>query len=324
MSFAFRALVICIASLFAVQFAHAQAWPSRQIRVIVPFAPGGSSDITARLAAEYMRRALGQPVIVENRTGAGGMIAMDFAAKSAPDGYTFIVTPAGPHVIAPLLRKTAYDSLRDFANVSNINSNPQVLLVHPDVKAKSVGELIALAKAQPGKLNFSSAGTGSLVDLSAQVFNYQAGVQIVAVPYKGGAPAVAAAVAGEVHATFANPSDAIPQVNAGRLRPLGVTSTSPFASMPDVPTIARSGLPDFSVETWNGLLAPAGTPPEIVARVSRLMQDMAKDPAIRQRQAELGMTAIGDTPEQFRAFTENQVRFWTKFIRDAGIPTERQ
>jgi tripartite-type tricarboxylate transporter receptor subunit TctC len=315
----FRALLVSVLSLAAIQVAHAQSWPNRPIRIVAPFAPGGSTDITARLLAQRMQQALGQPVIVENRTGAGGQIAMDFVAKSAPDGYTFIVTAAGPHVIAPLLQKTAYDPLRDFVNVSNVNSNPQVLVGHPDLPAKNVRELIALAKAQPGKLNFSSAGAGSLIDLSALLFNHQAGVQIAVVPYKGGAPAVAAAVAGEVQATFANPSDAIPQVKAGKLRPLGVTSSTAFAPMPGVPTLAQGGLPEFSVETWNGVLAPVGTPQEIVTRASRVVQDMAKDPEIRERLSGMGMTAIGDTPEQFRAFTESQIRFWTKFVRDAGL-----
>ncbi len=315
----FRALLVLALSVFAIHGAQAQSWPSRPVRIVAPFAPGGSTDITARLLAPRMQQALGQPVIVENRTGAGGQIAMDFVAKSAPDGYTFIVTAAGPHVIAPLLQKTAYDPLKDFVNVSNVNSNPQVLVVHPDVPVNNVRELIALAKKSPGKLNFSSAGAGSLIDLSALLFNHQAGTQVAVVPYKGGAPAVAAAVAGEVQATFANPSDALPQVKAGKLRPIGVTSASAFAPMPDVPTLKEGGLPEFSVETWNGVLAPAGTPPEIVTRVARVVQDMAKDAEIRQRLGSMGMTPIGDTPEQFRAFTESQVRFWTKFVREAGL-----
>jgi tripartite-type tricarboxylate transporter receptor subunit TctC len=305
-------------SLTSPLFAQ-QQWPARPVKLLVPFSPGGSADLIGRLIAQRLQEALGQPVIVENRAGAGGAIATEAAAKAAPDGYTLLLAVAGPHITAPLLQKLPYDPLRDFAPVSNVVSNPQMLMVNPGVAANNVRELIALARAQPGTLNFSTAGPGSLIEMSAIMFNVMAGVQTTLVPYKGGAPAVAAVLSGEVQATFANPSDAISLMQAGKVRALAVTSGKTFAPMPEVPTIAASGLPEFVLETWFGLVAPAGTPPEIVNRLSRIVQDAAKDPVMRQRMNDAGMTPIGDTPEQFRIFLQAQVSFWSKFVRDAGI-----
>jgi tripartite-type tricarboxylate transporter receptor subunit TctC len=239
-------------------------------------------------------------------------------ARAAPDGYTLLLAVAGPQIIAPLLQKTGYHPIRDFVPVSNINSNPQVLLVHPSVQVASVRELISLARARPGKLNISTAGQGSLIELSALMFNHLARVEMAIVPYKGGAVATAAAMSGEVEATFANPSDAIPQVKAGKLRALGVTSAASFAPMPEVPTM-NDAVPGLVVETWNGILAPAGTPAEIVNRLSGIVQDLARDPAMRQRMLDMGSSPIGDTPEQFRAFLEQQHGFWGRFVRDSGL-----
>ena len=315
-----RVLLVAVLSLsFALPALAQQGWPSRPVKLIVPFAAGGSSDLTARLIAQRLREALGQPVLVENRAGAGGTLATEFVAKATPDGYTLLVAVAGPYITAPLLQKTSYDPLRDFAPISNVNGNPQVLLVNPSVAAKDVRELIALAKAQPGKLNVSTAGSGSLPELSEIMLNHMAGVQTTLVPYTGGAPSVAAVLSGEAHVTFANPPDAIPQMKAGKLRALAVTGARTFAPMPEVPTIAESGLPEFVVETWNGLVAPTDTPPEIISRLSRIVQDAAKDPLMRQRMADAGMAPIGDTPEQFRTFLQAQVNFWSKFMRDSGI-----
>lgn len=324
MSIRLRALIVAVLSLSFALPALAQSWPARPVRILVPFAPGGSSDLTARLVAQRMQDALGQPVIVENRTGAGGMIATDAVAKAPPNGYTLLIAITGPYITAPLLQKTPYDTLRDFVAISNINSNPQVLLVHPSVKASSVRDLIALAKAQPGKLNVATSGPGSLTEVSAIMFNYMANIQTALVPYRGGTLAAAAVLSGEAHATFAQPPDAIPQVKAGKVRALAVTSAKTFPQLPTVPTVAESGLPGFVVETINGLVAPAGTPPEIVNRISGIIQQMANDPAMRERMAGAGMTAIGDTPEQFRAFLEAQVEFWAKFIGESGIKAAAQ
>ncbi len=312
------AVSIALATLFMQADAIAQGWPSRPVRILVPFQAGGSSDLSGRLVAQRMQEVLGQPVVVENRVGAGGTIATEAVARAAPDGYTLLLAVGGPVLIAPLLQKTGYHPIRDFVPISNVNSNPQVLLVNPSVQAASVRELIALARARPGKLNISTAGQGSLIELSALMFNQLAKIELAIVPYKGGAIATAAVLSAEVEATFANPSDAIPQVRAGKLRALGVTSAAAFAPMPEVPLMADV-VPGFVVETWNGILAPVGTPSDIVHRISVIVQDMARDPGLRQRMADMGTTPIGDTPEQYRAFLEQQYAFWGRFVRDSGI-----
>lgn len=301
---------------------QAQSWPSRPIKIVVPFAPGGSTDLTARMIAPRMQELLGQPVVVENRAGAGGAIATEFVARASADGYTVLLAVAGPFVIAPLLQKMPYDPLRDFVTVAGVNGNPQVLLAHPAVAAKNIRELITIAKAQPSALNFGTAGPGSLIELSGLVFNHMAGTRITNVPYKGGTPAVAAALSGEVQLTFANTSDALVQIKAGKLRPIAVTSAQRFAQLPDVPTLAESGLPEFDVVTWNGLVVPVGTPTDVVSRLARATQDTIKDAQIRQRLGELGTTPSQDGPVELQRFIQSQFNFWQKFIRDSGLKTE--
>ncbi|MBS0337885.1 MAG: tripartite tricarboxylate transporter substrate binding protein [Proteobacteria bacterium] len=314
------AALLLLFSVFSAA-AHAQAWPTRPLKIIVPFAPGGSTDLTARLLAPRMQEALGQPVVVENKAGAGGAIATDFVAKSAPDGNTMLIAVAGPFVIAPLIAKAPYDPLKDFAFVAGLNGNPQVLLANPAMPAKTIRELIALAKAQPRALNFGTAGPGSLIELSGLVFNHMAGTSITTVPYKGGAPAVAAAIGGEVQLTFANTSDALPQVKSGKLRAMAVTSAARFPQLPDVPSIAESGLPDFNVVTWNAMVTPAGTPPEVVNRLARVIQDTLKDPAVRQRMSDFGTTTSTEGPAELGAFVQAQYAFWQKFIKESGLKT---
>ncbi|MBI2960489.1 MAG: tripartite tricarboxylate transporter substrate binding protein [Betaproteobacteria bacterium] len=319
MTIRLRALLVAVLSLSLALPALAQGWPSRPIRILVPFAPGGSSDLAARLIGQRLQEALGQPAIVENRPGAGGILATDAVAKAAPNGYTVLLAVAGPYITAPLLQNTPYDPLRDFAPISTLNGNPQVLVVHPSVPVSNARELITMAKAQPGKLNFSTSGPGALTEVSAIIFNHMAGVQMTLVPYKGGTSAVTALLAGEAQVHFTNPSEAIPQTRAGKLRAIAVTGAKRFAPMPTVPTLAESGLPGFVVETWNGLVAPAGTPPEIVNRLSSIIQELTRDPAVRQRMADTGMSAMGESPEEFRAFIQAQLTLWSKFFRDYGI-----
>ena len=303
--------------------AQAQSWPSRPVRIVVPFAPGGSSDLAARLVAQRLQESLPQPVLVENRPGGGGILATDAVAKSAPNGYTLLIAVAGPFITGPLLQKTPYDPLRDFAPISNINGNPQVLVVNPGVPATNVRELIAFAKANPGKLNFSTSGPGSLTEVSAVIFNHMADVQTTLVSYRGGTSAVTSLLAGEAHAHFTNPSEAIPQTRAGKVRALAVTGAKPFPPMPGVPTVAESGLPGFVVETWNGLVAPAGTPREVVLRLAGVVQELVRDPAVSQRLADTGMTPIGDTPEEYQSFLKDQLALWTKFFEESGITGRR-
>ncbi len=319
MTIRLRALLVAVLSFSLIVPALGQSWPTRPIRILVPFAPGGSADLAARLIAQRLQEVLGQPTVVESRPGAGGIVATDAVAKAAPNGYTLLLAVAGPYISAPLLQNTPYDPLRDFAPISTLNGNPQVLLVHPSVSVANVRELIALAKAQPGKLNFSTSGPGALTEVSAIIFNRMAGVEITLIAYKGGTNAIAALLSGETQVYFSNPSEAIPQTRAGRVRALAVTGAKAFPPIPTVPTMVESGLPGFVVETWYGLVAPAGTPREIVNRLSSIIQELTSDPEVRQRMADTGMSAMGESPEEFRAFIQAQLNLWSKFFRDYGI-----
>ena len=310
------ALVLLVPGL-----ALAQAWPSKPLRMVVPFAPGGVTDNSARLVAGRMQEALGQPVVVENRTGAGGVIATDFVAKSAPDGYTILMGSAAPQTLTQFLQKTGYDGVKDFAPISLVNTFPIVLMVHPSVPAQNVKELIALAKAQPGKLNF--AGAGGLTQFAGEIFKYMAGIDMTYIPYKGGAPAAAAAAAGDAPVTFANYSDALTHMKSGRLRALGMTSAKRFPQSPEVPTIAEAAIPGYQVESWNGLLAPAGTPADVVERMAAAVQQGLKDPATHKRMEEMGTEPVGDSPAHFRTFLQAEVKKWGDFVRQSGIKVEQ-
>ncbi|HVL34192.1 MAG TPA: tripartite tricarboxylate transporter substrate binding protein [Burkholderiales bacterium] len=314
-----RALIVLVSLLPAL--AWAQAWPGKPVRMVVPFAPGGVTDNTARLVAVKIQEAVGQPVLVENRPGAGGIVATEHVARSAPDGYTILMASAAPQTLLQFLQKTGYDGLRDFAPVTLVNTFPIVLMVHPSVPAHSVKELIALARAQPGKLNF--AGAGGLTQFAGEIFKYMAGIDMVYIPYKGGAPAAAAAAAGDVQVTFANYSDALVHMKSGRLRPLGMTSARRFPQSPEVPTIAEAALPGYQVDSWNGLLYPAGTPAEIVNRVAAAVQQGFKDPELRRRMEEMGTTPVGDAPAEFRAFVQAETEKWGRFVKQSGIKVEQ-
>jgi len=313
-------LVLLFAMLPGGAFAQ-PAWPSKPVRIVVPYPPGGITDTVTRLSAPKLQEALGQPVVVENKVGNGGALATEYVAKSAPDGYTLLMGSAAPQTLNQFIQKLGYDGLKDFAPVTLINTNPLVLMVHPAVPAQNVKELIALAKAQPGKLNF--AGAGGLTQFSGEIFKYMAGVDIVYVPYKGGAPATTATVAGDAQITFANYSDALAQIRGGKLRALGITSSRRFPQSPEVPTIAEAGIPGYAVDSWNGLFAPAGTPPEIVNRVSAAIQQGFRDPALRKRMEDIGATPVGDTPEQFRALVQSEQQKWGNFVRQTGIKVEQ-
>jgi tripartite-type tricarboxylate transporter receptor subunit TctC len=317
-------LSVFVAGAAFSQAAGAQSdWPKQPIRIIAPFAPGGNTDVVARVIAQRLQQELGQSVIVENKTGAGGVIAADYVAKSAPDGYTLFMTSTGPQTISPsLMAKIPYDPIKDFAPISNVQSNALVLLVNPSLPVKNVKELIALAKREPGKLNFGSAGIGGTTHLSAEMFKSMAGIDLVHVPFRGGAPATTAAMTGEVQITFANLSDALPQMKTGKLRALGVTSAKRQPQAPEVPTIAEAGLPGYECIVWNGLLAPAGTPAPIVKRVSAAVQKIAREQAFKAKMTEIGSVPIGDTPEQFSAFIGKELTRWTKIVKDSGAKAE--
>ncbi len=317
---ALKTLITVLATVMGMPLS-AQSWPTKPVRIVVPYAPGGVTDSVTRITAPKLQEALGQPVLIENKLGAGGALATDYVAKSAADGYTLLMGSAAPQTLLQYVQKTGYDGVKDFAPVTLINTNPLVLMVNPDLPVKSVRELIAMAKAQPGKLNF--AGAGGLTQFSGEIFKFMAGIDIVYVPYKGGAPATAAAVAGDVQITFANYSDALAQMRAGRLRALALTTPRRFPQSPEVPTIAESGVANYAVDSWNGLFAPAATPADIVNKVANAVREAFRDAAVRKRMDDIGAAPGGDTPDQFRAFVQAENQKWSQFVKQTGIRIEQ-
>lgn len=305
------------AALSALPAAAQSAWPTKAIRLIVPFAPGGIADLGARIIQPILQDSLGQPIVIENKPGASGSLATEFVARSAPDGYTLLLALAAPQTLNQFIYKVNYDGLKDFAPITLVNTNPMVLMAHPSLPVNNVQQLIALAKAQPGKLNF--AGAGGFTQFSGEIFKQMAGVDMVHVPYRGGAPAVAAAVAGDVQLTFANYSDALTWMKSGRLKPIALTSAKRFPQSPEIPTIAESGIPGYEVMGWSGLLAPAGTPPEIVNRIAGVLRTAFAQPAMKKRWEDIGAEPGGNTPEEFRAMIQADMNKWSDFVKRTGI-----
>lgn len=297
----------------------AQSWPNRTVRLIVPAAAGGPTDLVARVLADKLGSTLGQTFIVDNRAGAGHIIGTEAMARAAPDGYVFgLVTT--PHVINPALqKKMPYDTQKDLEPVSWLTSLPLVLVVSPSSPAKSVHELVELARAKPGQLNFASAGTATGPHLAGELFKSRAGINIVHVPYKGGPQATTAVLTGEAMLYFDTPSGTLPHIKSGKLRALAVTTLTRSSAAPDVPTMAEAGFPGFEVNIWNGLVAPAGVPKDILARMhSELVKALAQ-PDVKARFAAVGFDVVGSTPEQFGAFIDRELVKWRKVVQDAGI-----
>jgi tripartite-type tricarboxylate transporter receptor subunit TctC len=295
-----------------------ERWPSRPIKLIVPFAAGGNTDAVARITANHMQKALGVNVVIENRGGAGGIVGTDTAAKSAPDGYTFCVCSIGSITIAPATEQLPYKPLEDIAPISLLNTNPLILLVNPAVKANSVQELIALAKANPTGLNYSSSGIGGLMYFSAELFKSKTGAQITHVPYRGGAPATTAVLAGEVQLVFTNMSDAVGQLEGGKVRALAVTTTKRSPSAPDVPTLAEQGIAGYHTESWNALFAPKGTPQPVIERMAQLAAEMAKDPTVQRQMANFGSSAVANTPDEFAKMLREETALWADLVKQIG------
>ena len=301
--------------------AQADNYPSRPLRVIVPVAPGGGADFAARLLAQKLNEAWDQPVVVDNRPGGAGNFGVALAAKSAPDGYT-IVLPITSFPINPSLYKNLpFDTVKDFAPVVRVGSGALLLVVHPSVAA-SVEQLIAVAKAKPGSLNYANSGNGTTAHLAGELFKRIAGVDIVGIPYKGGGPSIIDLVAGQGQMYFATIPAAIGQVKAGRLRALGVTSPQRVPELPQIPTIAESGLPGFEVIWWIGFFAPAGTPRPIVEKLNAESVRILQQPDTRERLANHGMMPGGGTPEELGAFLKSEIAKWAKVVREAKIQTE--
>lgn len=303
--------------------AAAQDFPAKPIRLIVPFPAGGPNDIIARVVGQKMSELIKQPVIVDNRGGQGGVLGTDAVAKAAPDGYTIAIASAGALTISPSMEKVAYDTLRDLAPVTLVATVPEMLVVATDVPAKNLGELVALAKAQPGKLNFASSGPGSLPHLACELFKLTAKIDIVHVPYRGAAPAVNDLVGQQVQMTFLDLPVILPQIKAGTLRAIALGARERAATAPDVPTTVEAGMPDLIIENWYGMVAPAGTPPEIVAKLNKLATAAMADQAVKDKLAEQGLTLAADTPEQFHDFIAADIKKWAKVIRDAGVETAK-
>src|SRR5688572_30938381 len=314
-----RSIAFVALSLVAAA-AGAQTFPSKTVRMIVGFSPGGSTDVTARLVANKLTDIWKQQVIVENRPGAGGNIGAEAVARAAPDGHTLLVATTGVmSVNHRLYRSLSYDAVRDFAPVTQIGSLPLILIVHPSLPVKSVKDLIALAKARPGQLSYASSGVGGTTHMTAEIFRMLTGVDIVHIPYKGSGQAMADIVGGQVPIAFDQVVSSMPQVEAGRLRALAVTSAKRFASVPNLPTMSEAGVPGYEAVSWNGLAAPAATPREIVARIQQDVARVLQLPDIKERFFRDGIAPVGSTPEQFAAHIRSERAKWEKVADAAGL-----
>ena len=316
-------IVFAVIALAIAATAAAQTYPSKPVRIIVPFAPGGAVDITARAIAPGLTEQLGQSFIVDNRGGAGGIIGADLVAKSAPDGYTLLLGSNSTLSVAPsLYPKNPYHPIRDFAPVSLVATMPFVLDVHPSVPAKSVKELIALAKAQPGRLSMASGGTGSSNQLVGELFQLLTAVKFTHVPYKGAAPAGIDLMAGQIDLLFDQLASSANYIKSGKLRALAVTSKARAAAIPAVPTMLESGVPNFEATNITGVLAPAGTPAEIIARLHAAVAKAANQSTVKGRFAGIGVEAVGGTPAEFAAYIKEDFARWTKVVKDANIKVD--
>jgi tripartite-type tricarboxylate transporter receptor subunit TctC len=316
-------LKACALAALAISAAHAEVYPSKPIRMIVAYPPGGGTDIVGRVVAQKLGEALGQAVVVENRGGASGNIGTEIAARAAPDGYTILMGNVAPNAInVSLFKNLPYDPVADFAPITLVASTPNILVVHPNTPARAVKEVIALAKANPGTLNFASAGVGSSSHLAGELFRILAGADIVHVPYKGAGPAMVDVLSGQVQLYFATMPAAMPHVKSGKLAAVAVTSAKRSPALPDAPTIAESGVPGYEASTWYGLLAPARTPAAAVARLHQATVKILADPALRGKLADQGFEPVGDSPEEFGAYIKSEIAKWGKVIRDAGIRPE--
>jgi tripartite-type tricarboxylate transporter receptor subunit TctC len=311
-------LVLAIGALAGT--ASAAPYPDRPVKILVGFSAGGGTDVAARVMAQKLTDALGQSVVVENRPGASGMLAAEAAAKAAPDGYTLMMGSQTTLAVAPALyRKFGIDAARDFAGVAMAGVSPLVMVVHPSLPVQSVKDVIGLAKAKPGTLNFASGGLGTTPHMAGELFAIQAGIKMVHVAYRGEAPAINDLLGGQIPLIFANLSAVIGNVRAGSLRALAVTSAQRSASAPDIPTIAEVALPGFDAATWFALVAPAGTPREIVKRINAEVTRIVAASEVQQRFADLGMTISAGTPDALDGYIKSEIAKWAKVIKDADV-----
>jgi tripartite-type tricarboxylate transporter receptor subunit TctC len=319
-SVALLALLLPLAGSHSNPTIAAESYPTKPIRLIVPFPPGGPADLLARIVGEKLSATFGKQIVVDNRPGAGGNIGMELGAKSAPDGYTLVLAPAGNLTVNPsLYRDVRYDVARDFAPVTVLAAVPNVLVVHPSVPVKSVADLVKYAKAHPGELSFASPGNGSGAHLAGELFKSTAGVDMLHVPFNGIAPAVTAVLGGQVQSMFAGAPSVLQHVKAGKLVALGVAAPARIAAVPDLPTLAESGLPGFDVTSWYGIVAPAGTPNDIISKLQNEMANALRQSDVREKLAGLGAEAIGNTPLEFGAMIRTETAKWSKIVKEAHI-----
>ena len=312
--------------LFALLLAlplHALAqYPQRAIKMMVPFPPAGATDVVGRIVAQKLSERLGQSVVVENRPGAGGSIGSDLVAKSAPDGYTILMATSSTHSIGPALQKLPYDPIKDFTAITHVANVPNVLVVSPKLPVASVKELVAYAKAQPGKLNFASSGVGTIVHLNAELFKMLTGTDLVHVPYKGTALSIPDVANGNIAMLFDSLASVMPHVKAGNVRPIAVNAPQRSPLLPEVPTLAEAGLPAFDRYTWFGMFAPAGTPPEIVRRLQTEVAASLKAPDLRERFDAVGAEPVGSTPEQFVERIRSDTVKWAEVIKAGNVKVQ--
>jgi len=319
----YRIMMAIVLAVAGTTAAFAQSWPSRPVKWISPFAPGGGADITSRAIAARLSVGLGQQVIVDNRGGAGGMIGVDMAAKSPADGYTLVMGTIGPIAINPsLYRKMPYDPIRDLTPVSQAANALNVLVVHPSLPTANVREFLALAKARPGQLNYGSSGSGATDHLAGELFNALTGAKMVHVPYKGGAPAMLDLVSGNVQVVFSTVSTAIAAIQANRVRALAMTGNQRFELMPELPTMSEAGMRGFEVNNWYGIFVPAGTPKDVVVRLNAEIVKALATADVKKRLLDAGIVARSSTPEAFAAYVNAETAKWAKVIKDAKITVE--
>ncbi len=314
-----RLLALALSGIAATGYAQ---YPSKPIKMIVTYPPGGGADTMARIIAPRLTESLGQPIIIENRAGASGQIGADLVAKSAPDGYTIMLDATAYSVNPSLYPKMPYDPLKDLTPITILVRVPNILVVSPGFAPKSVQELIALAKSKPGELSYASSGNGSAQHLAAELFKAGTGTDIVHIPYKGGAPAIADVMGGQVPIFFGNMSSALPHVKAGKVRALAVTGNKRSANVPELPTIAESGVPGYEVYEWNGLFAPAGTPVAIINRLQAEIARIVQLPDVKEKLAGLGAEAVANTPQEAAAFIKAEIAKWAVVVKRANIKVE--
>lgn len=302
--------------------AFCQTWPEHPVKVIVAFAAGGNSDSIARIVCQRLGKALGQSFFIENRGGNGGALGAEAAARAAPDGYTLFMAVSSPMAVTPAMMRVRYDPIRDFVAISNVGSNSLVLTVNSELPVRSIAEFIAYVGARPGKITFGSGGVGTINHLSMTLFAKRAGLDMIHVPYRGGGPAMIDLISGQIDSMFANASDVLKQADTGTVRTLAISSRKRAAEAPSIPTVSESGFEGFNTEVWNGLVAPAGTPAEIVKRIAAEVARAAKDPEFVEQLSNIGVTAVGDTPEEFASTIKQDVALWAEAVKIAGLQAQ--